>query len=574
MRNSLLRMFFIVIMAATLITGTLSYIVAQNAYEQQLDKSVVENIDLFCASWNTSGLEKASADFTKTINGLRISIILPDGTVRYDTDTAAEALDNHKSRPEIEQALNSGVGISKRTSKTTLIKYKYVAKKLTMDGEECIVRLCVPMDNMKGINKNIFLLVFLGITTGVGIALLFAVRYSSEVTTPLKKLSEATTKIAGGEYIQKFDFKTKYEVAELSRIIIQMGQSLDRSITLLHNRNEQLKTIIDNMVSGLLAIDNEDKIILINQKAVEMLNLPEKDPKGMELFSIFRNGQFTDFVTKSVKDSIDFEYLDRYFRIKKSKITDGEGTVVLINDITQVKKLEDMRSEFVANVTHELKTPLTSIKGFTDTLKNGAIENKDAALRFLEIIEIESDRLIRLINDILDLSDIENMAVESQTEDVIIDDVIVEVISLEKNYAAEKDVTISYHNNGAVVSYRANRDRFKQLLLNLVSNGVRYNRENGEVDICADEVNRKLRIRVKDTGIGIPEDKMPRLFERFYRVDKSRSTRSGGTGLGLSIVKHIVNIYNGEIYVSSEPDKGSEFTIFLPIAEGKNESTI
>jgi two-component system phosphate regulon sensor histidine kinase PhoR len=243
--------------------------------------------------------------------------------------------------------------------------------------------------------------------------------------------------------------------------------------------------------------------------------------------------------------------------------TMNTGALAFINDITQVRKLEEMRSEFVSNVTHELKTPLTSIQGFVETLKEGAVNDPSVAEKFLDIIDIEADRLRSLINDILQLSEIESMKQDNEKQLFELCPLVEEVESMLANAASDKNVTL-YNQTPSPLMLEADRHRMKQLLINLVDNAIKYNKPGGRVTVWAEIVGPSLEIHVKDTGIGIPSDHTDRIFERFYRVDKGRSRAMGGTGLGLSIVKHIAQLYGGTVRVESEEGKGSEFIVTLP----------
>lgn len=240
------------------------------------------------------------------------------------------------------------------------------------------------------------------------------------------------------------------------------------------------------------------------------------------------------------------------------------GAIILFNDVTHLLKLERLRSDFVANVSHELRTPLTSIKGYAETLKEEGIRDIDNAKRFLEIIEIEADRLNVLINDLMELSEIENKSEDVNISRHSLSSIIGEVIDLIGIAAEKKGIELLVDQPEGIEIW-ANRDRIKQLLLNLIDNGIKYNKSGGKVNLTVSEHANILKISVKDTGSGIDEKDIPRLFERFYRVDKSRSKALGGTGLGLSIVKHICELYGGSVTVTSEKNKGSEFVVSLPI---------
>lgn len=240
------------------------------------------------------------------------------------------------------------------------------------------------------------------------------------------------------------------------------------------------------------------------------------------------------------------------------------GVIVALQDVTNIIKLEKMRTEFVSNVTHELKTPLTSIRGFVETLRAGAINDKEVAEQFLDIIDIEADRLSTLINDILQLSEIESMKEDVNLNDYHLRTLFLDILPVLEKAAEQKNVII-HENIDDTIYVRVNPNRIKQLLMNLVDNAIKYNKDNGQIWVDAYRENETLILKVKDNGIGIPTEHHKRIFERFYRVDKGRSRNLGGTGLGLSIIKHIVNLYNGNIKMTSNPGEGTEFIISMPL---------
>jgi two-component system phosphate regulon sensor histidine kinase PhoR len=245
---------------------------------------------------------------------------------------------------------------------------------------------------------------------------------------------------------------------------------------------------------------------------------------------------------------------------------DGEtvGAVVLVQDITELRRLEQVRTDFVANVSHELKTPLTSIMGFVETLKEGAVDQPDTARRFLDIIQIETERLARLINDILSLSELESKKSQRFHARINMAEMVRETLEMMKTYARSKTISLGHLFSNQDIFLHGSPDRIKQMVINLVDNAIKYTPNGGSVTVLLEDLPEKVVLRVRDTGIGIAKEHIPRLFERFYRVDKGRSRNLGGTGLGLAIVKHIVLSMKGEIQVSSEPGKGTEFSIVLP----------
>ena len=353
-----------------------------------------------------------------------------------------------------------------------------------------------------------------------------------------------------------------------------MASKLDKTICDLNNKKIELESIVQSITYGIVAVDNNLKILLINHAAFSILNLDSNTQVTGEIITQhIRNNRINLLLKESMEQNTPLECeinLDeKELLIKTSPIRSNNhsavnsGWIISIQDITTLRKLEKLRTEFVSNVTHELKTPITSIRGFIETLKNGAINNKDVSLRFLDIIDIEAERLHELINDILLLSEIENRHSDTDLERIDLSSIIDDVFEVMQNIAIEKNISL-INNTGEKIIIKANRNRMKQMILNLVDNAVKYNVPNGSVTVSAENAGGKVIICVRDTGIGIPSQHIPRIFERFYRVDKGRSRSMGGTGLGLSIVKHIVNLYNGIIKVNSEVGKGTEFIIQLP----------
>ncbi|MCX7773979.1 MAG: ATP-binding protein, partial [Clostridia bacterium] len=368
------------------------------------------------------------------------------------------------------------------------------------------------------------------------------------------------------------------ELGQLSLTLSSMTSQIESIITELKDRNARVDTIINSMGSGLIAVDRFMRIITINPVAGELFGVSGNTPHiGVPLVQIIRNRLLNDLLWKSILNNQVFHEEVQIYQSGKRILAihispiypmDGRspnsGALAYINDITQIRKLEEMRSEFVSNVTHELKTPLTSIRGFVETLKNGAMRDENVADKFLDIIDLEADRLSSLINDILELSEIEGMKREHEPDTFKLQPLVQEVESILVNTAKDKGVHFEL-NVGEDVTITANRNRMKQLLINLMDNAVKYNKRDGTIWVWTENQKNRVEIHVKDTGIGIPEDKQTRIFERFYRVDKGRSREMGGTGLGLSIVKHIANLYNGSIKVLSEEGKGSEFIVSLPL---------
>ena len=505
---------------------------------------------------------------------IRITLIDEKGNVLADTSEDPTKMNNHLNRQEVSEALKTNdKGVSIRYSNTVKSDYLYVAIPVQYQGETVIVRVSKAMTQIDNINKRI-LNASLAITIGTALFALFAsVFFSKKIMDPIDDLTTAALKIANGDFGKKIYTTSKDQIGALTDAFNQMSTQLNVSMTELKQRNIELEAILNSMINGIIAVDHNKNIILINKFCFEILDLPpDYVAQSESMYKIVRNDEIAEMIERSMSEGVSqikelsYIHLEKILRIYVNPIFTGAGTIigsiVVLQDVTQIRKLEQMRSDFVSNVSHELKTPLTSIKGFVDTLKNGAIHKPETAARFLDIIDIESDRLYRLINDILLLSEIESMDKEPESTLIEINSVIDEVVSILQQKAEQKQLSLNVFIDGEY-QLTVNRDRIKQLLINLLDNAIKYT-EAGSVSLSVTRAEDWLKIKVSDTGVGFSDVHKERLFERFYRVDKGRSRSHGGTGLGLSIVKHIVLLYKGKINVESVPGKGTTFEILLP----------
>ncbi|AIS52694.1 alkaline phosphatase synthesis sensor protein PhoR [Thermoanaerobacter kivui] len=412
------------------------------------------------------------------------------------------------------------------------------------------------------------------ILLGLFITNIFGYKFIKSIIEPIKEITEVTKDIANGIYSHKLENNSIDEIKQLSIAINTMSYKLRETIEELNDRNAKLEAILKSIVNGVIAFDNNEKILLINDAAKKILNIKEKKLIGKHILEVIRNSKLHDFFEDMIKNknspskSLELNIFNKHLKIYTSPIVhpishQNLGFVLIIDDITEMRRLEKIRSEFVANVSHELRTPLTSIRGFIETLRSGAIDNPQTRDKFLDIIDFESERLTRLINDILTLSEIENVKEGFPIEDIKLDKEIEDILYIMDKVAKTKNITLMKDLNCEGLVINTSKDRFHQMIINLIDNGIKYTPEGGFVKVSTSETNDKIIITVEDSGIGIAKENIPRLFERFYRVDKSRSRKLGGTGLGLAIVKHIVESMKGEIFVESEVGKGTKFIIKL-----------
>ncbi|MGL4736574.1 MAG: ATP-binding protein [Cellulosilyticaceae bacterium] len=391
-------------------------------------------------------------------------------------------------------------------------------------------------------------------------------RIINEIVGPLSEFTYEAEHFAKGVYKHKLRHYEIDEIQDLGNAFDRMGEKLHRTLRKLNYEKRKMESVVNNLDEGLIILEQDGHVRELNKWARRYFNVQKFEPRKYQAKEILRHSKckqmLEQVVATGIRANCDIEWGKDLLHMEMSVIEqDGArlGYVISVRDVTTTRKLEEMRYQFVSNVTHELKTPLTSIQGFVETLKSGALENPKVAYRFLDIIDVEAQRLYRLIQDILLLSEIESMTNLGE-ESVPLSDVIADVITLMMRDAEAKGIGLVFDEIEPLYIKGATPDHMKQLILNLVSNGVKYT-DKGQVVVRTFKEGEQQIVQIEDTGIGIPEESQERIFERFYRVDKSRSRQSGGTGLGLSIVKHIVSLYKGTIEVQSVDEKGTLFTI-------------
>ncbi|WP_404453839.1 two-component system histidine kinase PnpS [Oceanobacillus kapialis] len=401
---------------------------------------------------------------------------------------------------------------------------------------------------------------------------LFLLHLYERYIRPIKKATRTIDEIVKGNYRARFHHPSNDTIGILSAKINSLARNIGEFSRHEKMQSEQLSTVIDNTQSGLILIDSKGYIHFVNRKFINIFGGVPKDYKGHLYYDILDNEiihetvQKTFLYEKNVKEAFThYKGIDKiYLEIVGAPIFNEKGmlkgAVLVIYDITEMKKLELMRKDFVANVSHELKTPITSIKGFAETLLDGTIDDKEASKEFLAIIYNESDRLQLLIEDLLVLSRLEKEDFQLVLSEIDLNQMVGEVALLMRHKIDEKQLSLSVQiSDGATI--KADKERMKQVIINLIDNAINYTPIDGQIWVNGIETEDEVIIEVKDTGIGIAKEALPRIFERFYRVDKARSRNTGGTGLGLAIVKHIVEVHKGDIRISSELNKGTTISV-------------
>ncbi|MGL4739823.1 MAG: ATP-binding protein [Sarcina sp.] len=495
---------------------------------------------------------------------IRITYMNSDGQVLYESYKDKDDMDNHANREEFIAAKKDGTGVSVRFSKTLSEETIYYATKLKNGG---VIRTSEVINGSVLVKNTDMKYYFAALGLALILGSIIAIRITNSITKPINDLQFIASRIANGDFHKRVKITTNDELGSLGESFNHMADQLEETLKELISKQSRLTAILKSMGSGVIAIDKYHRVLMVNPyvKRIFNIKLTEEQIMGMKIEALIQDKEVVKAIFDKV-DSMEMKIADndsRHIRLRTTELLEGEdemGIVVVIEDISDYKKLENMRSEFVANVSHELKTPVTSIRGFAETLRY--VDDTKTREKFLSIIEEESDRLTRLIQDILSLYDIEKKQIKV-IEAVDIVSVIESVRELTRNESEKREVNFISEIN-IENSIVANSDSIKQLILNLVDNAIKYSGNNSKVWLNIEENVDNFEIVVKDNGVGIEEEHLNRIFERFYRVDKARSRETGGTGLGLAIVKHIVNNLNGDIFVESEIGKGTKFKVYIP----------
>jgi len=508
--------------------------------------------------------------------GARITVIIPDGTVIGDTDLDPRQMENHADRPELSTALKGESGIATRFSASERVERIYVAipvkKGNTLVG---VIRLSMPMTAVAAALSSVYLKI-----TGAGlvVALLAAVIslvVVQRLNRVLKEMKAGAERFASGELNYRLLIPDSEEMSALAQAMNQMASQLDTRIKELVSQRNEIEAVLSSMLGAVLVVDCDEKILRQNRAAESLLGIRKED-HGRAVQEAVRNSALLKFVEKALagKEPVAAELMvkkdgEKFFQAHGTLLKDGcgqkLGAVLVLYDITSLKKLEQIRREFVANVSHELRTPITAIKGFVETLKESAFQDPERARKFLDIVEGHANRLNAIIEDLLALSRIEQSEESGQIElaESSLNSVLNSAIELNRAKAEEKKISIEL-DAPEKLKAKINSQLMEQAVSNLIDNAVKFSDPGKSVRVKAEPTEKEIVISVSDSGPGIPKEHLPRIFERFYRVDKGRSRKMGGTGLGLAIVKHIVRAHKGRVWVESVPGQGSKFFIHLP----------
>jgi two-component system, OmpR family, phosphate regulon sensor histidine kinase PhoR len=508
-------------------------------------------------------------------SGVRVTVITSEGRVLADSQSDAQTMENHAGRPEIHDALAKGDGQSIRHSVTINRDLLYYAVRLTpAGGSPVVLRFALPLqtidEELAGFRRRLWLasLVMLLVT---GIASLLI---SRSLSRRVERLQMFSLRVAEGDFRPIEADRSGDALEALASSLNQTATRLDRTIRTLTEERNLSSAILGSMVEGVAVVNASERLLFANQGFAEILDLDVPPQSGSALVEVVRQTELLEAVRDVLKGQARVEaeivtgtLRQHFFAVTVAAVSAAEtsGAVIVLHDITDLRKLERVRRDFVANVTHEFKTPLTAIQGFAETLLAGAIDDPQNRLRFLEIILEHSHRLARLTDDLLKLSKMDADRLELEIRRLSVSQFVESCIETTQRPAAEKDLRISVNLPQDVPDIAADRRRLAEVLQNLLDNAMQYTPTGGQIMVSASSNDSEVTFTVSDTGIGIPQSDQPRIFERFYRVDVARSREVGGTGLGLAIAKHLVEVHGGRIWVESEVGQGSQFYFTVPL---------
>lgn len=508
---------------------------------------------------------------------IRFTVILPTGEVLGDSEEDPSKMDNHRMRPEVAKALEGGVGVSTRHSHTLKKEMVYVAVPLFREARVVgIARASLPMGSLKADMSRMEVSLLLGglFLAGFFFALSLIVYWM--IARPLKSMKEGAERFSKGELSYRLTVPKSGEMAALAETLNLMAVQLGERIKGIQRQRSELEAVLSSMAEGVIGVDMEERVIGMNPAAARLIGSSQRGSTGRSIEEVLRYKElqvFTKEMLSAGQDFMEREIImysggERYINVHGSTLHDESGgrlgVLIVLNDMTRLRKLENMRREFVANVSHEIKTPITVIRGFTETLRSGAGEDKEERDRFLGIMEKNLDRLEAVVEDLLTLSRIEREEEQAQliTEDLALSDIIHNTMKAFEGMAEEKRIEVQIDCDPRIWA-KLNSELMELALGNLLDNAIKYSDAGDTIRIRVDESDSEVRIDVVDQGIGISQEHLPRIFERFYRADKTRSRELGGTGLGLAIVKHVMGLHGGRVSVKSTPGQGSTFTLHL-----------
>lgn len=581
MKRKLVLLVIFVVTMATIASGVLLSFFVNNSYTSSLDKTHVNHVEDSIETYEVLHARNSYVNdyhYVQSLSekkGVRVTLFDERGKVLADSLNNSLIFNDAQSFEEITQSLDKGYGYSSREDELNGQYTRYYVESFQLDlNKKGMIRVGSSLETLTGNLRLIIDYYVIALILSVLLTILagfFAVR---KIVQPITDLTIATSNIADGNYDNRLVNKSNDEIGVLTESFNVMTASVRTAITELNNKNTHLDAVINEMFSGIVAIDRNGEVFLFNTSAEKILGLAFDDVVGKQLDDTKINCDIKDQLIYSIEEDVEvFGEINlqntKILEVQFASIKDPNENVIIgglcvFRDISEKRRLETMRQEFVTNISHELRTPLTSISGFVETLKYSDDLGRESIGEIVEILETESSRMQDLINDMLRLSEIENVKVLTDFVPLNLIPLIERSIEMVSGQAKKSGIEIIKEFQGNNFVCDGNEEWFVMLMTNLLVNAIKYNKPNGYVKVIVESANDNVKITVEDSGVGIPESDLENVFLRFYRVDKSRNQSIKGFGLGLSVVKRIVENMDGKVFVSSQLDVGTSFTIILP----------
>ncbi len=515
------------------------------------------------------------AEDTDTALGARVTVIDSSGVVLAESRHDPESMENHRERPEVRAALQGRPGSSIRRSATLDVDFCYYAAPLDLPGHpHAVLRLAIPLTQVGASIAAVRRLILRSSAFAAALALVLAYSFARTFTRRIRRIENYATDLVNADYSGTLAAESDDELGSVARSLRIMAEHFRRLLALLTQESARREVILSSMVEGVLAVDHDLRITFYNDAFARAVHAPQQAPECASVLHVARDPGLRELLSRVIgagaPASERMSLLNaegRIFEVQAALLQNqgGMGAIATFHDISELERLDRVRKDFVANISHELRTPLAAIQGYTETLLEGALEDAENNRKFLEIILAHTERISSLASDLLTLSEIEAERIPAPPERVSAVELAESALHMVATQASERHVHV-FLDAADDVYISGQKSRLERAVSQLLLNGINYNRAGGEVRLDVRRVEDTTRISVSDTGIGISSQDLPRIFERFYRVDKARSRQTGGTGLGLSIVRNTVERAGGWITVDSQLGKGSTFTLVFPAA--------
>lgn len=517
------------------------------------------------------GLQTLAERYAENLK-VRVTIIEPDGSVMAESEVDPENMVNHLNRPEVQQAITQGVGYNVRYSTTLKARYMYVAVADLSNGTlKRIVRLAKPVAVIDARAKGIRTAIGFGGLAALLLGIVASYVVAEFTTRPIRQLTRAADAISKGDYSRIPSPSANNEINDLVQAFARMAEQIQLQLETIGEEKIKLEKIVNQLMDGLLIVSKEGQVQLLNRSLRKMFKVTDSAPEGKDFIQVIPQYQLVELFRKTVetgKDQGDFIELkaEGKYLLALTTVLQGQkdgGVLILVQDRTKNRELEEMRQVFVSNVSHELRTPLTSLKALTETLQGAVDQDPQAAKRFLQMMDVEIDKLSQMVLELLELSRIESGRVELNKKSIPVSDLIRPAVERMRLQAERSGLKLGMEIADNLPLIHVDGERIEQVLVNLIHNAIKFTPAGGAISVSANQKGNEILITVTDTGIGIPEKDLPHIFERFYKVDPARAT--GGTGLGLAIARHLVEAHQGRIWAESKEGEGARFIIALPL---------